>query len=156
MIGPSIRRAALAVSVAGLAVIASYEGTRTTAYQDSVGVLTICAGHTKYVRPGDRRTLGECEQLLKEDASEAGAAVSRLVKVDLTQDQYDALVSFTFNLGSGSLAKSTLLRKLNAGDCQGAAKEFPRWNKAGGEVLRGLTKRRLTEQSMFLKGCYAQ
>lgn len=156
MIGPSIRRAALAVSLAGLAVIASYEGTHTTAYLDSVGVPTICTGHTRYVKLGDRRTLGECEQLLEEDASEAGRAVSRLAVVGLTQDQYDALVSFTFNLGEGNLAKSTLLRKLNSGDCLGAAKEFPRWNRAGGKVLRGLTKRRLSEQSMFLKGCHAQ
>lgn len=156
MVSPLIRRAALGVSVAGLAFIAHYEGTRTTAYRDSVGVATICTGHTKYVRMGDRRTLGECEKFLREDTTEAGAAVSRLVRVPMTQDQYDALVSFTFNLGTGNLERSTLLRKLNSGDCQGAAREFARWDRAGGEVLAGLTKRRAAEAQLFKKGCDAQ
>ena len=156
MIGPLIRRAALGVSVAGLAFIAHYEGTRTTAYRDSVGVATICTGHTKYVRMGDRRTLGECEKFLREDASEAGAAVSRLVGVPMTQGQYDALVSFTFNLGAGSLERSTLLRKFNSGDCYGAVREFSRWNRADGVVMQGLVKRRAAEAALFKEGCDAQ
>lgn len=156
MASPLVRRAVLAVSAAGLAMIAAYEGTRTTAYMDSAGIPTICTGHTRYVKLGDRRTLGECEMLLREDASEAGRAVSRLTRRDLTQGQYDALVSFTFNVGSGNLAKSSLLRKFNAGDCYGAVQEFQKWNKAGGQVLRGLTKRRADEARLFKEGCDAQ
>lgn len=156
MAGPLVRRAVLGVSVAGLALIAHFEGTRITAYRDSVGVPTICTGHTKHVRMQDRRTLGECEQFLREDASEAGQAVSRLVTAPMTQGQYDALVSFTFNLGAGSLERSTLLRKFNSGDCYGAVREFPRWNRAGGEVLRGLTARRQAEAAKFKEGCDAQ
>ncbi|MEG5623927.1 lysozyme, partial [Enterobacter hormaechei] len=76
--------------------------------------------------------------------------VSRLVKVGLTQGQFDALVSFTYNLGARSLSTSTLLRKLNAGDYAGAADEFLRWNKAGGKVLNGLTRRREAERALFL------
>lgn len=156
MNGPLIRRAALTVSLAGLAFIAHFEGTRTAAYKDTAGVATICTGHTRHVRMGDQRTLGECEQFLKEDASEAGRAVSRLVKVGMTQDQYDALVSFTFNLGAGSLEKSTLLRKFNAGDCLGASREFSRWVRADGVVLNGLVTRRAAEAAKFKGGCNAQ
>ena len=153
MASPLIRRAVLTISFAGLAAIATFEGTRTAAYLDSVGVPTICTGHTKTVRLGDVRTLGECEVLLKEDTSEAGRAVSRLVKTDLTQEQYDALVSFTFNVGQGALARSTLLKRVNAGECLQAAAEFLRWDKAGGMRLRGLTIRRKAESEAFKGGC---
>jgi lysozyme len=77
------------------------------------------------------------------------AGVKRLVKVPLAQGQFDALVSFSFNVGLGALGSSTLLRKLNAGDYRGAAAEFPRWNKAGGKVYEGLTRRRAAERSLF-------
>ncbi|EDH9820259.1 TPA_asm: lysozyme, partial [Salmonella enterica subsp. enterica serovar Typhimurium] len=76
--------------------------------------------------------------------------VSRLVKVKLTQGQFDALVSFAYNLGARTLSSSTLLRKLNSGDYAGAADEFLRWNKAGGKVLNGLTRRREAERALFL------
>lgn len=153
MRSPLLKRVILGISVAGLALIASYEGTKTTAYLDSVGVPTICTGHTKTVRLGDVRTLGECEVLLEEDASEAGQAVSRLTSTELTQEQYDALTSFVFNVGAGAYARSTLRAKLHAGDCHGAADEFLRWDKAGGKRLKGLTKRRQAESDMFRKGC---
>lgn len=76
-------------------------------------------------------------------------AVTRNVTVQLNQDQFDALVSFTFNLGEGNLKQSTLLKKVNAGDFAGAAKEFPRWNKADGKVLAGLVRRRASEALLF-------
>lgn len=148
-------RRALQVSAVGLALIVGFEGTRLLPYYDSVGVPTVCTGHTRYVRMGERKTLGECEVLLREDTTEAGLAVSRLIEADMTQDQYDALVSFTFNCGQGALARSTLRRKFNSGDCHGAADEFLRWDKAGGKTLRGLTKRRKAESDLFRKGCYA-
>jgi GH24 family phage-related lysozyme (muramidase) len=89
------------------------------------------------------------ERLLKTGLVSYESDVSRLVKVGLTQGQFDALVSFTYNLGARSLSTSTL-RKLNAGDYAGAADEFLRWNKAGGKVLNGLTRRREAERALFL------
>lgn len=147
--------ALLCLSLAGIGFIQSFEGTRQTAYLDSVGVPTICTGSTKNVYVGQRATLGECEQRLKEDTTYAGKAVAKAVHVKLSQGQYDALVSFTFNVGEGNLYKSTLLKKMNAGDCFGAANEFQKWNRAGGRVLPGLTKRRLAEAEVFRKDCDA-
>lgn len=152
-----VSAALLSLSTAGLLLIAHSEsgtaGPQLQAYKDPVGIPTICYGHIKAVKLGQTRSLKECEALLQEDASEAGRAVGKLVKVDLTQPQYDALVSFTFNLGAGNLAKSMLLKKLNAGDCRGAAREFLKWDHAGGKKLRGLTRRRQEESLLFSQGC---
>lgn len=148
--------ATLVISAAGLAGITQYEGVERKVYLDPVAIPTVCVGHTATVTRKDvGRTFTEtqCAELLKADTAAAQAAVARLVKVPVTQEQYDALVSFTFNVGGGALASSTLLRKLNAGDCHGAAAEFPRWNKAKGRVLPGLVKRRAWEQSIFTPGC---
>lgn len=148
--------AALSISAAGLGLIVNFEGTRDTAYLDSVGVPTICTGSTRAVRIGQEALPGECDARLREDTSVAGKALERLVRVPVTQGQYDALLSFTFNLGEGNLSRSTLLRKLNAGDCHGAAREFLRWDRAGGQVLRGLTLRRQAEARLFEGGCDAE
>ena len=139
----------------GIALIKQFEGCKLTAYQDSVGVWTIGYGWTKPVdgkpiRAGMTIKQETAERLLKTGLVSYENDVSRLVKVDLTQGQFDALVSFTYNLGSKSLSTSTLLRKLNAGDYAGAADEFLRWNKAGGKVLNGLTRRREAERALFL------
>jgi len=88
---------------------------------------------------------------LAEDVREAEDAINDLCKVSLTQNQFDALVSFVFNVGVGAFKSSTLLRKLNAGDYDGAAGQFPRWNKDNGREIAGLTKRRHLEQSVFQK-----
>ncbi len=144
------------VSKKGLEFIQDVEGCKLFAYKDGGGVWTIGVGHTgPEVVKGLTCTMEQALQWLSEDTEEAVAAVEALVKVKLTQNQFDALVSFVFNLGSGSFAKSTLLRKLNAGDYEGASREFPRWNKDNdpktGKLIEveGLTKRRLLEQSMF-------
>ncbi|OEH06556.1 muraminidase [Enterobacter kobei] len=139
----------------GIALIKEFEGCKLTAYQDSVGVWTIGYGWTKPVdgkpiRAGMTIKQETAERLLKTGLVSYENDVSRLVKVDLTQGQFDALVSFTYNLGARSLSTSTLLRKLNAGDYAGAADEFLRWNKAGGKVLNGLTRRREAERALFL------
>ncbi|ENU3987665.1 TPA: lysozyme [Enterobacter kobei] len=139
----------------GIALIKQFEGCKLTAYQDSVGVWTIGYGWTKPVdgkpiRAGMTIKQETAERLLKTGLVSYENDVSRLVKVDLTQGQFDALVSFTYNLGARSLSTSTLLRKLNAGDYAGAADEFLRWNKAGGKVLNGLTRRREAERALFL------
>ena len=92
----------------------------------------------------------EAEALLAADLKTAESGVSRLVSVPLAQNQFDALVSFAYNLGAASLMSSTLLRKLNAGDYNDAADELPRWVYAGGRVLPGLVRRRNAEQRLFL------
>jgi lysozyme len=89
--------------------------------------------------------------LLQEDLEEYCHLVKTLIKVPLNENQYAALVSFTYNVGYNSLRTSTLLRLLNAGDYAGAAKQFLMWNKSGGKVLRGLTRRREAERALFLK-----
>ncbi|EOZ7504982.1 lysozyme [Enterobacter hormaechei] len=139
----------------GIALIKEFEGCKLTAYQDSVGVWTIGYGWTqpvdgKPIPAGMTIKQETAERLLKTGLISYESDVSRLVKVGLTQGQFDALVSFTYNLGARSLSTSTLLRKLNAGDYAGAADEFLRWNKAGGKVLSGLTRRREAERALFL------
>ncbi|HAJ6812167.1 lysozyme [Escherichia coli] len=142
----------------GIALIKQFEGCKLTAYPDpgSGGApWTIGYGWTqsvdgKPVRPGMTIDQATADRLLKTGLVSYENDVSRLVKVKLSQGQFDALVSFTYNLGSRSLSTSTLLSKLNAGDYAGAANEFPRWNKAGGKVLNGLTRRREAERALFL------
>lgn len=139
----------------GIALIKQFEGCKLTAYQDSVGVWTIGYGWTqpvdgKPIRAGMTIKQETAERLLKTGLVSYESDVSRLVKVGLNQGQFDALVSFTYNLGARSLSTSTLLRKLNSGDYAGAADEFLRWNKAGGKVLNGLTRRREAERALFL------
>lgn len=143
----------LVVSAAALSAIQLHEGVVQTAYLDPVGIPTICAGHTEGVFLGQQRTLKECEAMLKEDVSYAGKAVARCTKVDLTQEQYDALTSFVFNVGGSAYCTSTLVRKLNAGDCFGSASQFDRWVYAKGRKLTGLVKRRAAERMLFETGC---
>lgn len=138
-------------SDAGVEFIKTHEGLRLRAYQDSVGVWTIGYGHTgKDVVEGLTINEEEAETLLKEDLARFERGVVRAVAVDINQNQFDSLVSFSFNLGLSSLRGSTLLRKLNRGDTAEASREFTRWVYAGGKKLRGLVTRRLNEQSMFL------
>lgn len=138
------------ISQNGLDLIKSFEGLELKAYKDSVGVLTVGWGSTgSHVKPGMVITKEQAETLIKQDVSRFEKGISDLVKVPLTQNQFDALVSFSFNLGLGNLKSSTLLKKLNASDYSGAANEFLRWNKAAGKVLNGLTRRRQAEKDMF-------
>ena len=126
---------------------------RFRAYRCPANVLTIGWGHTN---DNGRRfgedavwSQAECDAAFDEDMKVFEAAVRRNVTVPLTQNQFDALVSFTYNVGEGSLRKSTLLRKLNRGDLEGAAREFSKWNKGGGKVLAGLVRRRASEALLF-------
>lgn len=142
------------ISARGIELVKHFEGIFLTAYQDSVGVWTIGWGHTGLthmdgtVRKGRKITLEEAEQLLRHDMDYFEGRVSSLINVDLNDDEFAALVSFDFN--TGGLDDSTLRRKLNAGDRTGSAEEFLRWNKAGGKVLAGLTRRRKSERNLFL------
>jgi lysozyme len=134
----------------GLALTERSESLRLDAYQDSVGVWTIGYGHTGTdVREGLTITEAQAVVLLSADVAWAVTCVNKFVTAAINQNQFDALVDFTFNLGGASLAQSMLLRLLNAGDFAGAAAQFLRWNKAGGKVLRGLTIRRQAEMDLF-------
>ena len=139
-------------SPAGLALIKRFEGLRLEAYQDQVGVWTIGYGSTRGVKAGDKITEGEAVARLVDDLQGAEAGVRRLVTVTLTQNKFDALVSFVFNLGAPALASSQLLRLLNSGKASLAAEEFLRWMHAGGAIVDGLVRRRKAERAMFLGG----
>lgn len=135
----------------GLTLIRQFEGLRLSAYQDAVSVWTIGYGTTRGVKQGQVITKAEAEALLRADVQRFEVEVSQLVKVPVSQNQWDALISFTYNLGAANLESSTLLRLLNTGDYAGAAEQFPRWNKAGGKVLKGLVSRRAAERALFLE-----
>lgn len=128
--------------------IGDWEGLRTSAYQDVVGVWTVCYGETKGVQPGDSYSAAECDQMLAREILHYEAALDRCLKVELPLGMKIALVSWTYNVGVGAACGSTLMRRANAGDLAGACDELRRWNRAGGRVWRGLTNRRLSEMEM--------
>ena len=142
----------------GIALIKGFESCRLTAYPDpgtGGAPWTIGYGWTypvdgKPIKPGMKIDQATADRLLKTGLVSYENDVLKLVKVKLSQNQFDALVSFAYNVGSRALSTSTLLKKLNAGDIKGAADEFLRWNKAGGKVLNGLTRRREAERALFL------
>jgi GH24 family phage-related lysozyme (muramidase) len=136
-------------------LIKHFEGFEATAYKDAVGVPTIGYGHTRTVSHADVRngrtiTMDEAEVLLREDCASAEADVERLIDVPLNDNEFAALVSFTFNLGGGALKRSTLRRKLNGGDRDAVPSEMARWVRAGGRTLRGLVRRRNAEARLFV------
>lgn len=135
-----------------MVVVPYYEGTELQSYRDAVGVWTVCTGHTATAAPYQEKTPAECQRLLSSDLAVALEGVDRQVTVPIPETTRAALVSFTFNVGEGALARSTLLRKLNAGDIVGACNELPRWVYAGGKRLRGLVSRRATERELCLEG----
>ena len=137
------------INEAGIALIKASEGLRLDSYQDSVGVWTIGFGSTRGVKAGMRITTEQADDRLREDLAVAEQCVERCAVVTLTDNEFAALVSFSFNLGCGALRGSTLLRKLNAGEFDEAADEFKRWNHAGGHILAGLTDRRAAESALF-------
>lgn len=134
----------------GLALTMESEGFRASAYQDSVGVWTIGYGHTgSDVHPGLTITAEEAKALLASDVAWACACVNQMVTVPLSQCQFDALVDLVFNIGVGNFERSTLLQLLNSGEMAAAAEQFVAWDKAGGNVLPGLLKRRQAETALF-------
>lgn len=141
---------------AGLTMIKDFESLRLNAYDDGVGVWTIGYGTIKYpngvrVKKGDVCTIAQAESYLSNDLKTFENAINKLVKVPLTQNQFDAIASLVYNIGETNFSTSTLLKKLNAGDYTGASNEFPRWNRGGGKVLNGLVRRRAEEQKLFNK-----
>jgi lysozyme len=140
------------ISQNGIDLIKEFEGCRLEPYLCAANVLTIGYGHTKDVVENMRITEDTAESLLKDDLRVFEDDVTRLVEVPLLQNQFDALVSWTFNLGAGNLKTSTLLKVLNAGEYKNVPEQIKRWNKANGKVLEGLTRRREAEALLFEKG----
>jgi len=141
---------ALALSAAGLVAIAQYEGYRGAAYDDGVGVQTIGFGTTRGVQKGDRIDPVRALQRLNADAAIFERQLALCIHVPLYQHEWDAYVSWAYNVGAAAACKSTLIKKLNRGDYVGACNELPRWNRAGGRVLPGLVKRRQAEKNTCL------
>lgn len=139
------------ISETGIQLIKKFEGCSLKAYKCPAGIWTIGYGHTSGVKEGQTITKKEAEAYLKQDLTTFETLVSNLVTVAINQNQFDALVSFCYNLGPGNLRSSTLLKRINAGDFNGAAEEFDRWIYAGGKKLSGLVKRRAAEKALFLQ-----
>ena len=133
----------------GIALIRYFEGCRLDAYLCPAGVWTIGYGHTKGVKEGETIDQEAAEAFLIEDLEEFEGYITEMVEVPLSQSQFDALVSWTFNLGPGNLERSTLLAKLNQGEYTDVPFEIKRWTRAGGVILPGLVKRRNAEAALF-------
>ena len=138
------------ISAEGLSLIKKFEGCELKAYRCAANVLTIGYGTIKNVTEGMEITQEEAETLLQEEMHEYEGYINDMVKVPLEQHQFDAMVSWVFNLGSGNLSSSTLLKKLNNSEYDEVPAQIRRWNKAGGKVLDGLIRRREAEALMFM------
>ena len=144
------------ISPRGLELIKDFEGFSSTAYLCVAKIPTIGYGNTFYtdgtkVKLGDQISRTDALKLLEVIANRDFAdKIFPSIKVKVTQNQFDAMVSLAYNIGTGSFLKSTLLKKVNAGDFTGAGEEFLRWNKAGGKEVLGLTRRRQREKQLFL------
>jgi len=147
-----------ATSNSAIEKIKQWEGLRLRSYQDSAGIWTIGYGHTSdaafKVGPGQTITEAKAAELLRLDLREAEQAVDDAVTVSLTDNQFGALVSFTFNVGAAALRKSALLKKLNAGAYDAVPAELAKWNKAGGKVVQGLVNRRAAEAGLWSTGAF--
>ena len=138
------------ISQAGIDLIKSFEGLELKAYMPTAeDVPTIGFGHTQFVKMGDTCTETQAEAWLREDVEWAEDCVNNNVKVDLAQNEFDAVVSLVFNIGCTAFRTSTMLKLLNAKDLEGAKNQFRRWNRQKGEELAGLTRRRAAEERMF-------
>jgi|TARA_Y100000361_G_scaffold29125_1_gene23954 lysozyme len=137
------------ISQNGIDLIKHFEGCELEAYKCPAGVWTIGYGHTKGIQPGMVITEETANDMLVEELEEYENYINSMVKCPLSQNQFDALVSWVYNLGPANLQASTLLKVLNAGDYAGVPAQIMRWNKAGGKVLEGLTRRRQAEADLF-------
>ncbi|AQX20358.1 lysozyme [Bartonella sp. WD16.2] len=147
------------ISKEGLALIKKWEGLRLEAYQDVIGVWTIGYGHTTkagtpIVQEGMRITKAEAEAILRKDLAQFEQIVEQAVSQPLTDEQFAALVSFCYNVGTSAFCNSTLLRKLNKGDYEAVPAELQKWTKSEGQRLEGLVHRRAAEAGLWAKGAY--
>ena len=146
----------MVVSLFGVDLICGFEGKRLAAYDDGVGVWTIGFGTTVYpngikVKKGDTCTEAQAKTYMAHDLKKFEATVNKAVTVQLNQNQFDALVSLAYNIGTNAFSKSTLVKKLNANDIRGAADQFDVWVNAGGKRMQGLVNRRAKEKEVFLR-----
>ena len=139
----------LKTSQEDISLIKSFEGCELTAYRCSADVPTIGYGHTAGVSDGDTCTQEEAETMLAEDLVEFEDYVKNYVESELQQNEFDALVAWTYNLGPANLKESTMLKELNSGNFEEVPRQMKRWNRAGGEVLDGLIRRREAESRLF-------
>jgi len=142
------------ISKKGIDFIKGFEGCKLVAYRDIAGVWTIGFGHTLGVSPTDHITYDDALKLLREDLRVYEKCINKSVKVELTQYEFDALVSFCFNVGCGAFQNSTLLRFLNAKDFKNASDEFKRWIFCNKKACHGLYNRRVKERNLFITGEY--
>ena len=137
------------ISQEGIALIKKFEGCELKSYKCAAGVWTIGYGFTKDVKKGDTITQEEADKLFTEEMNEYENYVNHMVETDLKQNEFDALVSWVYNLGPSNLSSSTLLQKLNNKDWDDVPNQIKRWNKAGGVVKQGLIRRREAEALLF-------
>lgn len=134
----------------GLKLIMEFEGFRSTAYKDQGGVLTIGYGHTDNVYPGASISLQDAKDLLSKDINYKVSIIRSYITQELNDNQFSALVSFAYNLGTGALKGSTLLKLVNEGNFELASEQFERWDRVDGKEVNGLFRRRIAERDLFL------
>lgn len=143
--------ASFVIAVTGGYLVGPFEGKRNEAYLDIVGIPTVCYGETKGVKLGDYYTDKQCDKMLVEELESYNKQMKRNVKVELTPNEEVAYTSLAYNIGVGAFNSSTLLKKLNANDREGACNQILRWNKAGGKTVKGLTNRREAEYKICMR-----
>lgn len=143
-----------ALMVAAIALVGSWEGLRTVAYKDIVGVPTVCFGETRGVEMGDRYTVEECQVMLGTALVEFETGMRRCLSEpdEIPGKSYVAFLSLSYNIGTGAFCRSTVARKANAGDIRGACEAILMWTRAGGRVVQGLVNRRAEERQICLEG----
>lgn len=146
-----IRKGAAAGAMA-VALVGGFEGLRLVAYRDVVGVATVCYGETRGVKMGDRHTKAECDAMLLKGLAEFEAGVERCVPVPMSDKTRVAHVSLAYNIGVGGYCKSSVARLANAGHMRASCDAFMKWNRAGGVVWPGLTRRRAAERDLCVAG----
>lgn len=143
-----------ALMAAAVALVGTWEGLRTVAYRDVVGIPTVCFGETRGVKMGDRYSVDECKVMLGDALVEFETGMRRCLKAPDTipAQSYVAFLSLSYNIGTTAFCGSTVARRANAGDIRGACEAIPVWNRAGGRVVQGLVNRRAEERTICLKG----
>ena len=152
-----LRKAGGAFTIAGVlavSLVGAWEGLRTTAYRDIVGVPTVCFGETRGVEMGDEYTVEECQVMLGDGLMEFEAGMRNcLTNPDaIPEESYVAFLSLSYNIGTGGFCRSTVARRANAGDIEGVCEAISMWNRAGGRVVQGLVNRRADERRLCLEG----
>ncbi len=152
-----LKKTGVGLTVAGslaVGLVGAWEGLRTKAYRDVVGIPTVCFGETRGVKMGDKYTVDECKAMLGDALAEFETNMRRcLNNPDKIPDKpYVAFLSLSYNIGTGAFCRSTVARKANAGDLKGACDAILMWNRAGGRVIQGLVNRRQDERKMCLEG----